>query len=319
MASVFLARKAKGQTMSILNPPLAFSIDLRWDSAIDRLEQKYGLRLDSWRRLGPNQRGKPCGRGWVGLRGACKRGKKSDDNAEKIKASKVELADKIRAKKGLRDRNVPKPVVEAPVRTKITKEDVNSTPWKYTAQQYQSAHGVHEPWIAEIAPDRMAEMSDRGKKKYFEGRSKEWDDSAAIKREWGDKVWSAYKSGKIKDSDLGQEKGGGFFGPLSAAKLVESRKLSEKKAGFEKALLEARSINTINELSGVEIGDRVSDLIGRGYSEVTKKYKRKVVTVNSEGKEQTIPTGRLQWKSYNDLVSAVKNGEQIIPTRKAKQ
>lgn len=100
--------------------------------AIVSLEDKYGLRLDAqdvwlrlddWKRLGPNQRGKPCGRVWVGLRGACKRGKKSDDNAEKIKASKMELADKIRAKKGLRDRNAPKTESKPKVTSNPTKEE----------------------------------------------------------------------------------------------------------------------------------------------------------------------------------------------------
>lgn len=73
----------------------------RWDSAIDRISIKYGLHLDDWKRLGPNQMGKPCGSGWVGLRGACKRGKKSEDNTAKIKESKAALADRIRARKGL--------------------------------------------------------------------------------------------------------------------------------------------------------------------------------------------------------------------------
>ena len=83
-------------------------IDRHWDSVIDRLEIKYGLHLDDWKRLGRDQMGQKCGRGWVGLLGACERGKKADDNTEKIRKSKRALADKIRARKGLRDRNVPK-------------------------------------------------------------------------------------------------------------------------------------------------------------------------------------------------------------------
>lgn len=89
-----------------------FSQDLRWDSAIDRLSAKYGLHLDDWKRIGPNQMGQKCGRGWVGLRGACKRGKKGQDNTEAIKASKTALADKLRKKKGMKDRNDPNPLLE---------------------------------------------------------------------------------------------------------------------------------------------------------------------------------------------------------------
>ena len=85
--------------------------------AIVSIEQNYGLRLDArstwlrmddWKRLGRDQMGQKCGRGWYGLRGACKRGKKGADNSAAIKASKVALADKIRKRKGLTDRNAPK-------------------------------------------------------------------------------------------------------------------------------------------------------------------------------------------------------------------
>ena len=79
------------------------SFDRRWDSACDRLAIRYGWHLDDWKRIGRNQMGQPCGRGWVGLRGACKRGKKSEDNTAKIKESKVALAGKIKANK-VRDR-----------------------------------------------------------------------------------------------------------------------------------------------------------------------------------------------------------------------
>ena len=94
--------------------------------AIVSIEHNYGLKLDArsvwlrmddWKRLGRDQMGQKCGRGWVGLRGACERGKKADDNTEKIKKSKVALADKIRARKGLSDRNAPKaepPKIEIP-------------------------------------------------------------------------------------------------------------------------------------------------------------------------------------------------------------
>ena len=85
--------------------------------AIASIEQKYGLRIDArsawlrmddWKRLGRDQMGQKCGRGWHGLRGACKRVPKGGDKEAAIKASKVALADKIRARKGLRDRNAPK-------------------------------------------------------------------------------------------------------------------------------------------------------------------------------------------------------------------
>ena len=90
-------------------------------AAIVSIEQNYGLRLDArsvwlrmddWKRLGRDQMGQKCGRGWQGLRGACKRVPPGGDKDAAIKASKVALADRIRKNKGMRDRNAPK--VEPP-------------------------------------------------------------------------------------------------------------------------------------------------------------------------------------------------------------
>lgn len=66
------------------------------------------IRMDDWKRLGRDQMGQKCGRGWHGLRGACKRVPKGGDKDAAIKASKLALADKIRKRKGLADRNAPK-------------------------------------------------------------------------------------------------------------------------------------------------------------------------------------------------------------------
>lgn len=78
-------------------------MDVRWDSACDRLSDRYGWHLDDWKRIGRSQMGQKCNedRGWVGLKGACKRGKKGGDNKAAIKQSKADLADKLRKRKGL--------------------------------------------------------------------------------------------------------------------------------------------------------------------------------------------------------------------------
>ncbi len=76
--------------------------DTRWDSACDRLSDRYGWHLDDWKRIGRDQMGQKCNsdRGWYGLKGACKRGKKSGDNKSAIRESKQALAAKLRKKKG---------------------------------------------------------------------------------------------------------------------------------------------------------------------------------------------------------------------------
>lgn len=57
------------------------------------------LRADDFKRIGPNQMGSKCGRGWVGLRGACQRAKAGVDRKELEKASKLGLAAKIKARR----------------------------------------------------------------------------------------------------------------------------------------------------------------------------------------------------------------------------
>lgn len=83
---------------------------IRYIRTIDRLNDRYGLHLDSseilihlddWKRIGPNQMGQKCGRGWEGLRGACKRVPKGGDRSSAIRASKQALAAIIRKKKGM--------------------------------------------------------------------------------------------------------------------------------------------------------------------------------------------------------------------------
>lgn len=76
--------------------------DTRWDSACDRLSDRYGWHLDDWKRIGRDQMGQKCNsdRGWYGLKGACKRGKKGGDNKSAIRESKQALAAKLRKKKG---------------------------------------------------------------------------------------------------------------------------------------------------------------------------------------------------------------------------
>ena len=236
------------------------------------------------------------------------------------KRSAQNLAAKIKAERGSKSDQSKKVGETSPDRRKrITKEEVNTAPWKFTADQYQEAHGVKQPWIAEISPMQMGLSSERQKKKYAEERSREWEASAAIKQEWGDKVWSAYKSGKIKDSDLPNTGGSGYFGALDAYHLVQNRKAAEKKQGFDARVLEARKVNDILDLDTVAVGDRIFDLMTRDYRVVTKKNKASVVAVSESGKERKVQRGAVQWKSYGDLISAVKNGESIAPTREKKE
>ena len=72
--------------------------------SIASIEQKYGLRIDAWQPIGRNNMGAKCNEdfGWVGLRGACKRLKKTSDRTRLIQESKQSLSAKIRRQKGFK-------------------------------------------------------------------------------------------------------------------------------------------------------------------------------------------------------------------------
>ena len=115
--------------------------------AILSIEQNYGLRLDArsvwlrmddWKRLGRDQMGQKCGRGWHGLRGACKRVPKGGDKDAAMKASKLALADKIRARKGLRDRNAPKAVAKVEKTKAVTAKAKKMTVGDTTREEISS-------------------------------------------------------------------------------------------------------------------------------------------------------------------------------------
>lgn len=92
----------------IVNGGDMIGVDEMKTDAIDRIEEKYGLHFDAWKRIGRDQRGQKCGKGWKGLKGACERVRPGESEASAIKRSKRGLADKIRAEKGLskiEDRN----------------------------------------------------------------------------------------------------------------------------------------------------------------------------------------------------------------------
>ena len=130
---------------------------------IASIEQNYGLRLDArsvwlrmddWKRLGRDQMGQKCGRGWQGLRGACKRVPKGGDKESAIKASKVALADKIRKNKGMRDRNVPKVEKFSVPKGRTT---LNLARGDYGREGFLTTE-VHAGWtngyLAKLSPDK---------------------------------------------------------------------------------------------------------------------------------------------------------------------
>ncbi len=116
-------------------------------------------------------------------------------------------------------------------------------PWKHSADQYQAAKGVHQPWIAEISPFQYARMGKQQKAAYDAKRTKEWDASTNVKREHRAAVIEAFKAGKIthKTEGISQDAKRAILGEMHAT----------KKAGKEakrKAVDERRTIRSPSEV-----------------------------------------------------------------------
>ena len=103
--------------------------------AIVSIEHNYGLRLDArsaWLRLDEFKKvkelaGGKCNeaKGWYGLKGACKRGKKGEGEA-RSKESKVDIAGRIRERKGMGEKKRSEKVATATTR-KVLKEVIPTT------------------------------------------------------------------------------------------------------------------------------------------------------------------------------------------------
>ena len=197
---------------------------------------------------------------------------------------------------------------------KITESDARAEPWKYSASHYQAAIGVKQPWIAEVSPMQMGLMSKRQKAEYQKKRSEEWDASAKAKQEWADKIWQAYKSGKITEKDLTGGSSGLF--EMSARDVVTSRKIAEDQVKKQQIIKQAQEKNKIQSVQDVEVGDRVYDMIYRSYGTVVKKNQKSLRVMDEKGDEYNLDIGmRTQWRSLKDLEPIALNGEEVRPPK----
>jgi hypothetical protein len=137
-------------------------------------------------------------------------------------------------------------------------EDIKENPWEMSASQWLAHNKIHEPWIAEISPYQYAKLSQRAKKEYDAKRNKEWGASSKSKDNWVKKVYAAYKAGEFKLGDKGVHP--------DVAIVLNREKEGEKQKSFEEAVKD----NRIDDLSSVNIGDRVFHVIYRKYGKINK-------------------------------------------------
>jgi len=191
-------------------------------------------------------------------------------------------------------------------RKRITKEDANKTPWMYSARQYQYAHGVHEPHIAEASPHQMGSMGKREKKEYMEKRSSDWQASGAIKQEWAKKVIQAHDEGKFSLDDPST--------PKDTRDIVRGTKRAETKQDLGKALTSHWSgkdslSSSLEHLDQVKVGDRVFDSLRGDHFVVARKFATSVSGTNDKGETHKLQLGSMHWGTRDQINQALQDGK----------
>lgn len=187
---------------------------------------------------------------------------------------------------------------------RLTQEQVQAEPWKYSASAYQAVMGVHQPYIAEISPMQYAHLSKRGKAQYDAKREHDWDASAACKAEWRRLVIEAHDASRFhyKDADVEPE----------AKHAVIGERIDRDKKAKRAAIDAALADNKITDVSQLKVGDRIFDMAGGWHGTVTKVNK---VSVSykpdcqpgswAEGRIFKANIGSLQWKPYAEVAKSV--------------
>lgn len=159
---------------------------------------------------------------------------------------------------------------------RITAQEVDKEPWKFSASQYQVAKGVHQPHIAEISPMQFAHLSKRGKVQYEAKRRQEFQASADIKSEWRDKVEKAYGDGKINKDTPGLSK--------EARSVLIHSDIRRKKEGVKAAEKAADEAATIRSTSEIQKGEELDHPIYKRVRVVRVSPKSiRVAVLNRDG------------------------------------
>lgn len=146
-------------------------------------QDAYAIYLDAKKSIG-GQRGGSCGRGWVGLKGACKRAK--GDKAKAEKDSRQELANKLRKERGLKSREEvnlarsaaiskikSKPKPEPKARSRRFKRKID--PSKFIQRDaIDAAMDAYFSWVEEVKEDAVRLYTGAGQYKYLGKCGRGW-------------------------------------------------------------------------------------------------------------------------------------------------
>lgn len=188
---------------------------------------------------------------------------------------------------------IPGPEWFAKRATKLSQELTNLVCgglWKTTPQRWQHLRGVHQPWIAEIAPSQMGAMSDRRRAAYMKERGAQWEASAACKDEWNYIVRCQYVKRRFSWKDTG------------VTEEAKSLCIHTDIARYKRHQAEAFDrLTAKNFAHDAQVGDVVFDMISYG---VIVKASAKSVRVDHGfncGPGYKASRGQLRWLHYNEL------------------
>ena len=181
----------------------------------------------------------------------------------------------------------------------------NTPPWHLSASQYCIQQGVKQPYICEISPMQMGLMGKRKLEAYMRERGAQWEASAACKLEWRSKVYAAFRAGEFDWRDPPASLHPEALSALVLA-VVEVEKVAKDDAWRAFGLA-----NRIWAPSDVSEGDRVYDIMCRGYVRVVKTFAKGIRTVPETPRYQgdamkpsTRPAQMFNRLSYNDAKEA---------------
>jgi hypothetical protein len=190
---------------------------------------------------------------------------------------------------------------------KLTIEEVQVYPWKYTTVQYLAALNVHDPHIGEVSEVQITRMSRSGKTAYMNKQTELWNASAACEEDWRQRVWACFEAGDFTLDDvlLSSE-------ARSAVILEQAERI---KAAKDARFCDAMQCNFVQD---PQIGQRIYDVGGGGYGTVTKvnRYSVRYEPEHPPSHWDTARTfkadiGQLRYLSYNDLKAVIENPPRI--------
>jgi hypothetical protein len=178
--------------------------------------------------------------------------------------------------------------------------------WQISVHAYQ-AKGVHQPWIAEIAPSQYAGLGKRARADYDAKRAREWDASADYKSAYAAECLAAVDADPMILTHPACH--------TDAREAIYYARARRDKDQHKELVRAASEENSLPDPSEVRAGDRVYHLLSGQYLHVVKVNRQTLHCVTSAGAQYKAKVRACQWLHYNELQAAVVARAPIRPER----